>query len=116
MRSESIHGDIGGRLRYARKQRGLSLHDAAGRTKLSISVLQALERNDFESLPRGIYRKGYLRSLAGEVGLDPTALAAEYDVREAPATLVFTRGPRVAYRVAGYMDRQAVAQAAADAR
>ena len=43
------------------------------------------------------------------------ALAAEYDVREAPATLVFTRGPRVAYRVAGYMDRQAVAQAAADA-
>ena len=79
MRSESIHGDIGGRLRYARKQRGLSLHDAAGRTKLSISVLQAIERNDFESLPRGIYRKGYLRSLAGEVGLDPKEIAAEYD-------------------------------------
>jgi len=74
-----ITGDIGGRLRRARKQRGLSLHDAAGRTKLSISVLQAIERNDFESLPGGVYRKGYLRSLAGEVGLDPKAIAAEYD-------------------------------------
>ena len=71
-------GDIGGRLREARKQCGLSLPDVAGRTKLSIGVLQAIERNDFESLPPGIYRKGYLRSLAGEVGVDPKAIAAHY--------------------------------------
>ena len=79
MMDDIVPGDIGGRLRRARKQRGLSLHDAAGRTKLSISVLQAIERNDFESLPGGVYRKGYLRSLAGEVGLDPKEIAAEYD-------------------------------------
>ena len=83
---EIIAGDIGGRLRRARKQRGLSLQDAAGRTKLSIRVLQAIERNDFESLPGGIYRKGYLRSLAGEVGLDPTEIAAEYDKEFEPVT------------------------------
>ena len=71
-------GDIGGCLRRARKQRALSLHDVADRTKLSISVVQAIERNDFESLPGGIYRKGYLRSLAEEVGLDPKEVAAEY--------------------------------------
>ena len=74
-----LHGDIGGRLREARQQRGLSLHDAARVTKLSINVLRAIERNDFESLPGGIYRKGYLRSLAGEVGLDPEQIAADYD-------------------------------------
>jgi cytoskeleton protein RodZ len=77
--ADIITGDIGGRLRRARKERGLSLLDAAGRTKLSIGVLQAIERNDFESLPGGIYRKGYLRSLAGEVGLDPKEIAADYD-------------------------------------
>lgn len=82
----TVTDDIGGRLRRAREQRGLSLHDAAGRTKLSIGVLRAIERNDFESLPGGIYRKGYLRSLAGEVGLDPQAIAADYDKEYRPAT------------------------------
>jgi cytoskeleton protein RodZ len=72
-------GDVGGRLRQARKQCGLSLPDVAGRTKLSIGVLQAIERNDFESLPPGIYRRSYLRLLASEVGLDPKAIAAHYE-------------------------------------
>ncbi len=86
MIDDSITLDIGGRLRRARQQRGLSLQDAAGRTKLSIGVLQAIERNDFESLPGGIYRKGYLRSLAGEVGLDPKEIAADYDKEFEPVT------------------------------
>ena len=47
---------------------------------------QAIERNDFESLPGGIYRKGYLRSLAAEVGLDPTAIAADYDREFGPVS------------------------------
>ncbi len=81
-----VTGDIGGRLRRARQERGLSLHDAAQRTKLSIHVLRAIERNDFASLPGGLYRKAYLRSLAGEVGLDPHAIAADYDKAFEPAT------------------------------
>ena len=86
MMDHSITSDIGGRLRRARQERGLSLHEAAGRTKLSIKVLQAIEQNDFESLPGGIYRKGYLRSLAGEVGLDPKEIAADYDKEFEPVT------------------------------
>ena len=85
MMDDIITGDVGGRLRRARQERGLSLHDAAGRTKLSMKVLRAIERNDFESLPRGIYRKAYLRSLAGEVGLDPKEIAAAYDKEFEPA-------------------------------
>jgi cytoskeleton protein RodZ len=81
----ALNADIGGRLRDARQQRGLSLHDAARVTKLSINVLRAIERNDFESLPGGIYRKGYLRSLAREVGLDPEQIAADYDEAFEPA-------------------------------
>ena len=80
-----VRDDIGGRLREAREQRGLSLPDAARRTKLSIHVLQAIERNDFDSLPGGMFRKAYVRTLAEEVGLNPNELAADYRARFEPS-------------------------------
>ena len=78
--------DIGGRLRHAREQRGLSLDDAARLTKLSSNVLRSIELNDFDRLPAGMYRKAYLRTVATEVGLDPLEIAADYETEfEAPA-------------------------------
>jgi cytoskeleton protein RodZ len=76
--------DVGGRLRRAREQRGLSLRDAAHRTKLSIFALEAIERNDFGRLPGGMFRRAYVRTLAAEVGLDPGELASEYCARFEP--------------------------------
>ncbi len=77
--------NIGARLRQAREERGLSLGDAARSTKLPTSVLRAIEENDFASLPAGMYRKAYLRTLAAEVGLDPLEIAADYETQyEAP--------------------------------
>ncbi len=72
-------GDIGSLVRHAREQRGWSLSDAARLTKLSPGVLRAIERSDFDSLPGGMYRKAYLRTVAAEVGLDPTEIAAAYE-------------------------------------
>jgi hypothetical protein len=86
-----------------------------------VVVLFYAPGDDYDTIQARETRAGALAAKAGFLALNVTknqqvaALAAEYDVREAPATLVFTRGPRVAYRVAGYLDRQAVAQAAADA-
>jgi cytoskeleton protein RodZ len=80
----TLAGDIGGRLRSAREHRGLSLSEVARRTKLSVNVLQAIERNDFTSLPAGMYRKAYVRTLAGEVGLNPTEIVADYCERFDP--------------------------------
>jgi cytoskeleton protein RodZ len=71
--------DIGGRIRAAREQRGLSLSDAARLTRLSSGTLRAIERNDFDSLPSGMYRKAYLRTFAAEVGLNPLEIAAAYE-------------------------------------
>src|SRR5688572_8197627 len=70
--------DIGGRLRSAREHRGMSLRDVATRTKLTIPVVRAIERNDFTALPGGMFRKAYVRTLAVEVGLDPNEIAADY--------------------------------------
>lgn len=77
-------GDIGGRLRCAREHRGLSLADMTRLTKLSINVLEAIERNDFTSLPAGMFRKAYVRTLAAEIGLNPDEIAAEYCARFEP--------------------------------
>jgi cytoskeletal protein RodZ len=74
-----MNDNIGARVRHAREQRGLSLHDAARLTKLSAAVHRAIEQNDFASLPAGMYRKAYLRTVAAEVGLDPVEIAADYE-------------------------------------
>ena len=76
--------DIGGRLRFAREQRGWSVADASQSTKLSTTVVLAIERNDFDRLPAGMYRKAYLRALAAEVGLDPRQIAADFDAIYGP--------------------------------
>ena len=87
-----------------------------------VVVLFYAPGDDYDTIQARETRAGALAAKAGFLALNVTknrqvaALAAEYDVREAPATLIFTRGPRVAFRLAGYMDRQAVAQAAADAQ
>lgn len=84
MMERIVTDDIGGRLRIAREHRGMSLRDVAKRTKLSIAVLQAIERNDFASLPGGMFRKAYVRTLAAEVGLDPNEIAADYCAQFVP--------------------------------
>ena len=87
-----------------------------------VVVLFYAPGDDYDVIQTRETRAGALAADAGFLALDVTknkqvsALAAQYDVREAPATLIFRRGPKLVYRVAGYMDRQALAQAAADAR
>jgi cytoskeleton protein RodZ len=62
--------DFGSRLRAARERKGISLRDIASRTKISIAVLEALERNDISRLPGGIFSRAFVRAYAHEVGLD----------------------------------------------
>jgi hypothetical protein len=80
-----VNEDIGGRLRGAREQRDLSLSGLATRTKLPVHVLQAIERNDFASLPGGMFRKAYVRTVAAEVGLNPDEIASDYSSRFEPS-------------------------------
>src|SRR5437867_10779799 len=64
-------GDFGGRLREARERRGMSLRQIANATKISVAVLEALERNDVSRLPGGIFGRSFVRAYATELGLDP---------------------------------------------
>jgi len=65
-------------LRAARERRGVSLRQIANATKISVSVLDALERNDISRLPGGIFGRAFVRSYAVEVGLDPEATIQDF--------------------------------------
>lgn len=69
---------LGERLRQAREAAGLSLRDMERRTKIPITALEALERNDFSRLPGGIFGRSFVRSYALEVGFEPDATIAEF--------------------------------------
>lgn len=69
--------DLGTRLKRARESRGLPLKDIATRTKISVTALEALERNDLARLPGGIFSRSFARAYAIEVGLEPDAVVEE---------------------------------------
>src|SRR3954471_20363004 len=71
MTPERPAGDLGRKLREARERKGMSLRQIANATKISVGVLDALERNDISKLPGGIFGRAFVRSYAVEVGLDP---------------------------------------------
>src|SRR3954470_20432453 len=71
MTPERTSTGFGQMLRDARERRGVSLRQIANATKISIAVLEALERNDISKLPGGIFGRAFVRSYAIEVGLDP---------------------------------------------
>ncbi|MBA2301655.1 MAG: helix-turn-helix domain-containing protein [Acidobacteria bacterium] len=70
--------DFGGKLRQAREGRGMSVRQMATATKISVTTLEALERNDISKLPGGIFSRSFVRSYAVEVGLDPDATVNDY--------------------------------------
>src|SRR3954468_9109161 len=71
-------GEYGSRLRAARERRGVSLRQIAARTKISVGVLEALERNDISRLPGGIFSRAVVRAYAIEIGLDPEEAIQEF--------------------------------------
>jgi len=63
--------DFGLALRATREAAGRSLRELADVTKLGVRTLEALERNQIDRLPTGIFRRAVVRAYAKEVGLDP---------------------------------------------
>ena len=69
---------IGETLVAARRQQGVALADAAAETRVRESYLAALEAEDFAALGGDVYVKGFLRSYARFLRLDPEPLLAAY--------------------------------------
>src|SRR3989440_3512022 len=78
MPPERTSSGFGQMLREARERRGVSLRQIANATKISVGVLEALERNDISKLPGGIFGRAFVRSYAIEVGLDPETTIQDF--------------------------------------
>ncbi|HEY5617865.1 MAG TPA: RodZ domain-containing protein [Vicinamibacterales bacterium] len=84
--------DIGETLRIAREQRGLSLDGLSQRTKIGAVALRAIEENDIQKLPGGIFLRGFLRAYAREVGLDVEDTVSRYIAQFEPQDEVLEEG------------------------
>ena len=69
---------IGAELRDGRMARGVTIDDAQRATRIARRYLQALEDEDFEALPAPVFARGFLRSYAQYLSLDPTELVARF--------------------------------------
>jgi cytoskeleton protein RodZ len=68
--------EMGERLREAREALDLSVADAERDTKINHLYLEALEAARFDTLPAPVYARGFMRSYARYLGLDPEEASA----------------------------------------
>ena len=69
---------FGARLRMQREERQIALTSIAEETKIKLSLLEGLEKDDVSHWPSGIFRKAYLRTYAHMIGLDPDEVLREF--------------------------------------
>lgn len=69
---------FGERLRREREMRGISLDEIAAATKIGTRALKALEDQEFEKLPGGIFNKGFVRAYAKFLGIDEDQAVTDY--------------------------------------
>src|SRR2546428_8672060 len=62
-----------------RESKGLTLEQIAAKTKIGTRFLEAIEKDDFQRLPGGIFSRGFVRAYAECLGLDADEAVANYD-------------------------------------
>src|SRR5690348_9958749 len=70
---------FGERLRRQREMRGVSLEEISQSTKIGTRSLKAIEDEDFEKLPGGIFNKGFVRAYARFLGLDEEQIVGDFE-------------------------------------
>lgn len=62
-------------LRQIREQRGIPLQEIANKTRINITYLEFLEKDQLRSLPPAVYLRSYVFQYARLLGLDPGRVA-----------------------------------------
>jgi cytoskeleton protein RodZ len=73
-------GNFGERLKRERELREVTLKEITSATRIGPRFLEALENEDWEKLPGGVFNRGFVRSIARYLGLDEEALLGDYDL------------------------------------
>jgi len=73
-------GSFGELLKREREMREISLNELTVATRVPLRLLEALEKEDWEKLPGGVFNRGFIRAIAQFLGLSEEKLLAEYDL------------------------------------
>jgi cytoskeleton protein RodZ len=76
---DDVVSGFGDKLRREREMRGVSLEEIAESTKIGTRSLRALEEDDFEKLPGGIFNKGFVRAYSRFLGLDEEETITDFE-------------------------------------
>jgi cytoskeleton protein RodZ len=83
-------GKFGDKLRRERELRAVTLDEIAEATKIGTRSLKALEDEQFDILPGGIFNKGFVRAYAKYLGIDEDQAVADYTAALGEATGKFS--------------------------
>ncbi len=70
--------NLGEYLKNKREEKGLTIQQVANETKIQKMYLRAIEEQNFEELPEATYVKGFLKSYAKTIGVDPQEVLDVY--------------------------------------
>jgi cytoskeletal protein RodZ len=79
-------GNFGERLKREREMREVPMDELTKATRISRRFIEALENEDWDKLPGGVFGHGFVRTIARYLGLDEEALLGEYDLARADKT------------------------------
>ena len=91
---------FGAQLRQRRERQQIALTTIAEQTKIKVSLLEGLERDDVSHWPVGIFGRAFIRAYAHAIGLEPGVVLREFlalhpdpnDVGAAAATMAPSDG------------------------
>jgi cytoskeletal protein RodZ len=69
---------IGSDLRRARTRREIELPEVEAATRIRARFLSAIENEEWDVLPGGVYTRGFIRTYASYLGLDGDRIAEDY--------------------------------------
>ncbi|MGH9721971.1 MAG: helix-turn-helix domain-containing protein [Bryobacteraceae bacterium] len=72
---------IGDKLRHQRLQRGITLDTVASDTKIGARMLEAIEAEEFDRLPGGVFRKSFVLQYARYLGIDEEPILSDLKQR-----------------------------------
>jgi cytoskeletal protein RodZ len=90
-------------LRQAREARGLTVSQLADMTKIRTDHVRALEEGDYNVFSAPVYIRGFARTIAATVKLDPQKLVADVDA-ELSQIKKFKVAPRLTGESRGMLD------------
>jgi cytoskeleton protein RodZ len=83
---------LGQRFRAAREARGLALSDVAEKIRIRTVYLAAIEEDNWSAIGAPVYTRGFLRTYARFLGLDPEEAVAAFNLTQ-PAPPVSASSP-----------------------